>query len=69
MTKIQLPVNDMACSGCIRKIKKRIKQIPGVEGVQIIAGQGHLHVLFNKQMVQQDEIVRSLNHFTLRAFD
>ncbi len=69
MTKIQLPVNDLACSGCIGKIKKGIKQIPGVEEVQIISGQGHLYVLFNEQMVHQDEIIRSLNHLTFRTFD
>ncbi len=69
MSMIQLAVNDLACSGCIGKIKKGIKQIPGVEDVKIIAGQGHLHVLFNERTIHQDEIIRSLKQLTFRAFD
>ena len=42
MSIIQLELNDVACTGCIGKIKRGIKKYHGVDKVKILAGRSRI---------------------------
>ena len=69
MSRIELALNDIACSGCMRKIKRGIKKNDGVEKVEILPGSGKIQISFNEKIIQLNEINRSLHKLTLRIFD
>lgn len=69
MSMIELALNEVACSGCLKKIKRGMKKHNGIEKVEIIQGSGKIQVKYNEKIIQLDEINRNLNKLTLRAFD
>lgn len=69
MSMIELALNDVACSGCISKIKRRLKRTYGVEKVSIVSGCGKLQINFNETIIGSEEINRNLYKMTLRIFD
>ncbi|MDP4083375.1 MAG: heavy-metal-associated domain-containing protein [Bacillota bacterium] len=69
MSTVQLALNDIACSGCIGKIKRGIKKQAGIEKVQILSGSGYLHIHFNEKMIKKEEIHHLVNQLALRMFD
>ncbi|MDQ6595989.1 hypothetical protein E2K98_17295 [Bacillus salipaludis] len=69
MGTIQLALNDVACTGCIGKIKKKIKKYDGIEKVTIVPGSGMILVMYNEAIIHQDEIQSSIHKLALRIFD
>lgn len=69
MSTIQFALNDVACTGCIGKIKKKIKKYDGIEKVTIIPGSGTIKVMYNEAIIHQDEIQSSIHKLALRIFD
>ncbi|MDR6124946.1 copper chaperone CopZ [Bacillus sp. SLBN-46] len=69
MSMIELALNDVACTGCMGKIKRRIEKITGVEQVKILSGTGKVQIKFNKNHIQIDEINQTIHKLTLRSFD
>ncbi|MED1471559.1 cation transporter [Bacillus salipaludis] len=69
MGTIQLALNDVACTGCIGKIKKKIKKCDGIEKVTIVPGSGTIQVMYNEAIIHQDEIQSSIHKLELRIFD
>ncbi|MFK9095122.1 heavy-metal-associated domain-containing protein [Bacillus salipaludis] len=69
MSMIELALNDVACSGCIGKIKRKIQRTYGIEKVKILSGSGKIRIIFNENIIQSEEINRNLYKLTLRTFD
>jgi copper chaperone CopZ len=69
MSMIQLSLNDVACSGCIGKIKKKIKRYNGVEKVRIIAGSGKIEINYNDEIIEYEEINSTIHKLAIRTFD
>jgi copper chaperone CopZ len=67
--RIELALNEVACSGCIVKIKREMQRTNGIEKVKIINGSGKIQINFNENIVHSEEINRSLYKLTLRTFD
>jgi copper chaperone CopZ len=69
MSMIQLSLNDVACSGCIGKIKKKIKRYNGVEKVRIIAGSGKIEINYNDAFIESEEINSTIHKLAIKTFD
>jgi copper chaperone CopZ len=69
MSIIQLELNDVACSGCIGKIKRGIKKYRGVEKVKVLEGSGKIEVNFNENIIQSEEIKYTIHKLAFRMFD
>jgi copper chaperone CopZ len=66
---LELALNEVACTGCIGKIKRGMQRTRGIEKVRIISGSGKIQIKFNENIIQSEEINRNLNKLTLRTFD
>ena len=69
MKILEFALNDIACSGCLGKIKREIKKYPGVEMAKILTGSGKILISFQEDILQQEEISSTLRKITLRTFD
>jgi copper chaperone CopZ len=69
MSMIELALNDVACTGCMGKIKRRIEKTTGVEQVKILSGTGKIQIKFNENHIQINEINQTIHKVTLRSFD
>ncbi|MEH7179996.1 heavy-metal-associated domain-containing protein [Neobacillus vireti] len=69
MSTIQLALNDVACSGCISNIKRKLKRNSGVKKVKILSGSGKVEINYDEKMIGSEEINRSIHKLTLRTFD
>ncbi|CAH2717405.1 hypothetical protein BACCIP111895_04597 [Neobacillus rhizosphaerae] len=69
MKMIELALNEVACSGCIGKIKRGMQKYCGVEKVKILSGSGKIQISFNEKMIQSEVIKRNLYKLTFRTFD
>lgn len=69
MSIIELALNEVACSGCIGKIKREMQRTNGIEKVKIITGSGKIQINFNENIIDSEEINRNLYKLTLRTFD
>jgi copper chaperone CopZ len=49
---VELALNDIACTGCIGKIKRGMKKYNGVEKIEILSGSGKLKINFNEKIIQ-----------------
>jgi copper chaperone CopZ len=66
---IQLSLNDVACSGCIGKIKRKIKRYSGIEKVRILAGSGKIEINYNESIIESEEINCTIHKLAVRTFD
>ncbi|WHY03443.1 heavy-metal-associated domain-containing protein [Neobacillus sp. DY30] len=66
---IQLSLNDVACSGCIGKIKRKIKRYNGIEKVKILAGSGKIEINYNEAIIESEEINNTIHKLAIRTFD
>jgi copper chaperone CopZ len=69
MSMIELALNDIACTGCIGKIKRGMKKYNGVEKIEILSGSGKLKINFNEKIIQLEEINRNIYKLAFRTFD
>jgi copper chaperone CopZ len=69
MGMIEVALNDTACSGCIKKVKKGMEKFNGVENVRILSGSGKIQINFNEKIIQLEEINRNIHKLTIRTFD
>ncbi|WP_066069480.1 heavy-metal-associated domain-containing protein [Neobacillus soli] len=69
MSMIELALNEVACSGCIGKIKRGMQKANGIEKVRIVSGSGKMQINFNENIIQSEDINRNLYKLTLRTFD
>jgi copper chaperone CopZ len=69
MSMIQLSLNDVACSGCIGKIRNKIKRYNGIEKVKILPGSGKIEINYNEDIIESDEINSSIHKLAIRTFD
>ena len=69
MSMIQLSLNDVACSGCIGKISKKIKRYNGIEMVRILPGSGKMEINYNEDIIKSDEINSTIHKMVIRTFD
>jgi copper chaperone CopZ len=69
MGMIQLALNDVACTGCIGKIKRKIKKYNGVERVRIIAGSGKIEIDYNENIIELEDINHTIHKLAVRTFD
>jgi copper chaperone CopZ len=69
MSMIQLSLNDVACSGCIGKIKKKIKRYNGIEKVRILSGSGKIEINYNEAIIESEEINSTIYKLAVRTFD
>lgn len=69
MRMIELALNEVACSGCIGKIKREMQRTNGIEKVKILTGSGKIQINFNENIIHSEEINRNLYKLTLRTFD
>jgi copper chaperone CopZ len=66
---VELALNDIACSGCIGRIKKGMKKYKGVEKVKIVSGSGKIQINYNENIIKSDEINRNVHRLAIRTFD
>jgi copper chaperone CopZ len=59
----------MACSGCIGKIKRKIKRYNGIEKVKILAGSGKIEINYNEAIIESEEINSTVHKLAIRVFD
>ena len=69
MTIMELALNEVACSGCIGKIKREMQRTYGIEKVKILTGSGKIQINFNESLIHSEEINRNLYKMALRTFD
>jgi copper chaperone CopZ len=69
MSMIKLSLNDVACSGCIGKIKRKIKRYNGIEKVKILAGSGKIEINYNENIIESEEINSTIHKLAIRIFD
>jgi copper chaperone CopZ len=69
MSMVELALNDIACTGCIGKIKRGMKKYNGVEKIEILSGSGKLKINFNEKIIQLEEINRNIYKLAFRTFD
>ncbi|MEH7356021.1 heavy-metal-associated domain-containing protein [Neobacillus drentensis] len=69
MSIMELALNDVACTGCIGKIKRKMQRTQGIEKIMILSGSGKMLINFNENIIQPEEINRNLYKWTLRTFD
>ncbi|WP_342429846.1 heavy-metal-associated domain-containing protein [Neobacillus sp. FSL H8-0543] len=69
MSMIEMALNDVACSSCLGKIKKGIKRHRGIEKVSILSGSGKISINYNEDIIQLEEINRTVYKLTTRTFD
>lgn len=69
MSMIEWALNDIACTGCIGKIKRGMKKYNGVEKIEILSGSGKLKINFNEKIIQLEEINRNIYKLAFRTFD
>lgn len=69
MSTIQLSLNDVACSGCIGRIRKKIKRYNGIEKVKIISGSGKIEINYNEAILESEEIHSTIHRLAIRTFD
>ncbi|WHY78705.1 heavy-metal-associated domain-containing protein [Neobacillus sp. WH10] len=69
MSMMELALNDVACTGCIGRIKRQIQRTQGIEKIKILSGSGKMLITFNENIIQSEEINRNLYKWTLRTFD
>ena len=69
MSMIQFSLNEVACSGCIGKIKTKLKRYKGVEKVRILAGTAKIEVNYDAGIIQSEELNRSIYKIARRTFD
>jgi copper chaperone CopZ len=66
---IQLALNDVACSGCIGRIRKQIKRFDGIEKVEILSGHGKIEINYNEKVIRTEELNRAIHKVTFKPFD
>jgi copper chaperone CopZ len=69
VSMIQLSLNDVACSGCIGKIKRKIKRYNGIEKVRILAGSGKIEIDYNEAIIETEELNSTIHKLVIRTFD
>ncbi|MEH7115424.1 heavy-metal-associated domain-containing protein [Neobacillus niacini] len=69
MSIIQFSLNEVACSGCIGNIKRKIKRYQGIEKVKVLAGSGKIEINFNEAIIESEEINCTIHKLTRRTFD
>ena len=69
MSIMELALNEVACSGCIGKIKREMQRTHGIEKVKILTGSGKIQINFNEGLIHSEEINRNLYKMALRTFD
>ncbi|MDM5328712.1 heavy metal-associated domain-containing protein [Neobacillus sp. CF12] len=69
MSMIQLSLNDVACSGCIGKIRKKIKRYNGIEMVRILPGSGKMEINYNEAIIESEQINSTIHKLAIRTFD
>ncbi len=69
MTVVELPLNHIACTSCISKIKRGIQKFDGVEKVKILKGSGKVQIKFRETAVQFGEIECRIHQLAQRIFD
>ena len=69
MSMIQLSLNDVACSGCIGKIRKKIKRYNGIEMVRILPGSGKMEINYNEAIIESEQINSTIHKLVIRTFD
>ncbi|MEH7253096.1 heavy-metal-associated domain-containing protein [Neobacillus niacini] len=69
MSMILLSLNEVACSGCIGSIKRKVKRFRGVEKVKILSGTGKIEINYDAGIIQSEELNRSIHKLARRTFD
>jgi copper chaperone CopZ len=69
LSMMQLALNDVACSGCIGRIRKKIKRFNGIEKVEILSGHGKININYNEQVIRAEELDRAIQRVTFKSFD
>ncbi|GHI00247.1 heavy-metal-associated domain-containing protein [Neobacillus kokaensis] len=69
MTIIEVPLNHIACTGCIRRIKRGTQKFNGVKEVKILTGTGKLQIKFSEETIKSDEIHQRIHHLAHKTFD
>ncbi|MCM3569175.1 heavy-metal-associated domain-containing protein [Neobacillus mesonae] len=69
MSVMEVSVGHIACTSCMKKIKRGIKKFNGVYQVKILNGKGKFQILFNEEMVKQDSIHSRIYQIAQRTFD
>jgi copper chaperone CopZ len=69
MSMMEVALNDVACSSCLGKIKKGIKRHRGIEKVSILTGSGKISINYNEDIIQSEEINRTVYKLATRTFD
>lgn len=59
-TRISLPVEGMSCASCVAKVEKALKNIPGVQAVQVNLLTRKATVEYNPGKVQVMELVKTI---------
>lgn len=69
MSMMELALNDVACTSCIGRIRKRMKKYDGVEKVRVVSGSGKIEIDYNEEKIQPEEITQNINKLAIRIFD
>ncbi|AZU60857.1 heavy-metal-associated domain-containing protein [Neobacillus mesonae] len=69
MTIIEVPLNHIACTGCIRRIKRGIQTFNGVKKVNILTGTGKVRIKFSEAEIKSEEIHQRIYQLAHKTFD
>lgn len=69
MSKMELAVNEGACTSCIKKIKSGLRRRPGIQKVDILHGRAKLLIHFNEDLINTEQIWSYFHKLAFRAFD
>jgi len=64
---VTIPVEGMSCAACAARVKKTLKEIPGVQAVQLNLERRNAHVRYLDDQVSPDRLMAAINQLGYKA--
>jgi copper ion binding protein len=66
-SNIELKVEGMTCSGCVRSVEKKLSTVAGVESARVDLGAGKATVEYDDSRAQVDQMIAAVEQIGYRA--
>ena len=66
-TKIELKVEGMTCSGCVRSVEKKLSTVTGVDSARVDLGAGKATVEYDDSRAQAAQLIAAVEQIGFHA--
>jgi Cu+-exporting ATPase len=66
-TKLELTVEGMTCSSCVRSVEKKLSKVAGVESARVDLATGNATVEYDDSVAQPDELIGAVEQIGYHA--